>query len=80
MKANNGYVQLKQITEGGVEVPGNNLRVGEVISIGDVPTIEWNKWPFKKGAKVLFDTNKSLKHGEYWYLKAESIFAYDENK
>lgn len=77
MQANNGYCQVKEIESKGVKVADNNLKEGKVISLGQVPTVEYNQWPFGEGDKVLFDTNKSLKHGEFWYLKAESIFAFD---
>lgn len=118
MKAVGNFVQVKEVEERGIQTPGNNLKLGEVVSIGEkcsryikdddskspdttyyvgksIGSSYSNNYltntfikegmpegfvSFAEGSKVLFDTNKSLKHGEYWYLKADSIFAYDENK
>lgn len=76
MKAVGYFVQVKEVGEQGIQTPGNNLKLGEIISIGnDVLNSQ-----IKAGINVLFDTNKSLKHGEYWYLKADSIFAFEEKE
>lgn len=101
-KACNNYVQIKEVATEGIQTPGDNLKVGGVVSVGEKDfgsytsssvvsvtggggggggAVNYRTSPvLGPGLKVLFDTNKSLKHGGYWYLKAESIFAYDEDK
>lgn len=80
MRASSGYVQVKEVSEKNVAQMGdNNLKLGEVISLGIKTENPIQGYPFKKGDKILFDTNKSLKHDGLWYLKADSVLAYDGN-
>ena len=83
-KATNDFIQVKEVSSSGMETAGNNLKVGEVISIGEqgkssqtISTDE-TRVAFKEGDKILFDTNKALKYGEHWYLKGSSVFAFEE--
>lgn len=79
MRAAGNYVQVKEIGEQGIQTPGNNLKLGEIISGGISALDEVSVNPeLRVGYRVLFDTNKSLKHGGFWYLKAESIFAFND--
>lgn len=79
MKAANGFVQLKEVETKGIQYGDTNLRVAEVVSLGMVPDVRIEPYPFKVGDQVLFDTNKSLKHSSFWYLQAKDILAYDGN-
>lgn len=109
MMAIGEYVQLKEVEVSGIQTPGDNLKVGEVVSIGEKCSryvyeeksdsftsggsssfrssgwylkegMKENFVAFSEGSKVLFDTNKSLKYGGLWYLKADSIFAFEEKE
>ncbi len=82
MIAANDYIQVKVVETEGFQQGENNLKEGEVVSIGatwSVNNIQDNP-EFVVGSKVLFDIHKSLKHGNLWYLKANSVFGYEESK
>ena len=84
MKACNNYIQVQEVNQKeGFDMGENNLKEGTVISIGEKCLFEnmdnGDMVVFKIGEKVLFDTNKSLKHGGFWFLKGNSVFAYDGN-
>lgn len=74
MKAYREFLQLKEVDAGGFKTEGN-LRIGEIISV-DSDVMK----SLKKGWRVLFDTHKAMQHEGYYYVKADTIFAYDENK
>ena len=80
MKANNGMIILKEIPTTGIAVSNDHLAFGEVVSIGDVLTIEYNPWPFKKGNRVLFDKHKGFIVEGLWHLEAKTVLSYDDNK
>jgi co-chaperonin GroES (HSP10) len=85
MKATNDYIQVEETSGHGVQTADNNLKLGKVVSLGERCKssqefmVDETKVSFKKGDKVLFDTNKALKHDGLWYLKGNSVFAYDDN-
>ena len=72
-QANFKFVKIKQIVVGKVATDSDdNIREGEVVSIGNEVK------DLLIGDKVIFDTNKSIKHfskGQmYYYCNYETIF------
>ena len=72
-QANYEFVKIKEISVSKVATDSDdNIREGEIISVGNFVT------DLEVGDKVLFDTNKSIKHfsnGQmYYYCKFETIF------
>jgi len=83
MKATGEFIKVKEISGEGVQVAGNNLKLGEVISIGErcksnkEVIVDETKVFFKEKSKILFDANKALQHGGFWYLKGSTILAFE---
>ena len=72
-QANCEFVKIKEITFSKVATDSDdNIREGEIISVGKKTE------DLKVGDKVIFDTNKSIKHfsngQEFYYCNYKTIF------
>lgn len=79
LKANRQFVEVEvpEIKTGFVASDGNVIE-GVVVSVGD--EVKY----IKKKDRVLFDTNKALQHSvkgkNHYFVKDETILAYESNK